>query len=154
VPGDFVRAANVVGDGERFATEGRILSKLVADAAAVEVVENAKTSSNHGESSFDYTSGYPIALSGMAPLNSDNTVLATGTLPLAFQNFSLTNPANVNVLATQSSNSNVVPRINPFTRRADETTERPRVVLPENVRELLQQRLRFGRFGAGLMGPQ
>jgi uncharacterized repeat protein (TIGR03803 family) len=36
----------------------------------------------------------------------------------------------------------------------DETTERPRVVLPENARELLQQRLRFGRFGVGLMGPQ
>ena len=36
----------------------------------------------------------------------------------------------------------------------DETTERPRVVLPENARELLQQRLRFGRFGVGRMGPQ
>jgi uncharacterized repeat protein (TIGR03803 family) len=36
----------------------------------------------------------------------------------------------------------------------DETTERPRVALPENARELLQQRLRFGRFGVGLMGPQ
>jgi hypothetical protein len=36
----------------------------------------------------------------------------------------------------------------------DETTERPSVVLPENARELLQQRLRFGRFGVGLMGPQ
>jgi len=36
----------------------------------------------------------------------------------------------------------------------DGTTDGPRVVLPENVRELLQRRLGFGRFGAGLMGPQ
>jgi len=36
----------------------------------------------------------------------------------------------------------------------DETTERPRVVLPENVRDLLWKQLRSGRFGAGLMGPQ
>jgi uncharacterized repeat protein (TIGR03803 family) len=36
----------------------------------------------------------------------------------------------------------------------DETTEGPGVILPENAQELLQQRLRFGRFGARLMGPQ
>jgi uncharacterized repeat protein (TIGR03803 family) len=36
----------------------------------------------------------------------------------------------------------------------DETTERPRVVLPGNARELLQQRLRFGRFGTRLVEPQ
>jgi uncharacterized repeat protein (TIGR03803 family) len=36
----------------------------------------------------------------------------------------------------------------------DETTERPRVVLPENAREMLQQRLRFGRFGTRLVEPQ
>jgi hypothetical protein len=36
----------------------------------------------------------------------------------------------------------------------DETTERPRVVLPENFRELLQQRRGFGRFGARLVGPR
>jgi uncharacterized repeat protein (TIGR03803 family) len=36
----------------------------------------------------------------------------------------------------------------------DETTERPRVVLPENARELLQQRLRFGRVGTRLAEPQ
>jgi hypothetical protein len=36
----------------------------------------------------------------------------------------------------------------------DETTEKPRAVLPENVQKLLQQRLRFGRFGAPLMGPR
>jgi hypothetical protein len=32
--------------------------------------------------------------------------------------------------------------------------ESTKVTLPENVRELLQQRLLFGRFGARLMGPQ
>jgi probable HAF family extracellular repeat protein len=37
---------------------------------------------------------------------------------------------------------------------ADETAVRPRPVLSENTREQLQQRLRFGRFGAQLMGPQ
>ncbi len=36
----------------------------------------------------------------------------------------------------------------------DETTERPRVLLPENFRELLQQRRGFGRFGARLVGPR
>ena len=36
----------------------------------------------------------------------------------------------------------------------DETTERPRVVLPENFWELLEQRRGFGRFGARLVGPQ
>jgi uncharacterized repeat protein (TIGR03803 family) len=36
----------------------------------------------------------------------------------------------------------------------DETTDGPRAVLPENIRQLLQQRLGFGRFGTGLMGPQ
>jgi uncharacterized repeat protein (TIGR03803 family) len=36
----------------------------------------------------------------------------------------------------------------------DKTTESPRVVLPENARELLQQRLRFGRFGVGLVKLQ
>jgi hypothetical protein len=35
----------------------------------------------------------------------------------------------------------------------DETTERPTVVLPENMWELLQQRRGFGRFGVP-MGPQ
>ena len=34
------------------------------------------------------------------------------------------------------------------------TIERPRVILPENVRELLWKQLRWGRFGAELMGPQ
>ncbi len=34
------------------------------------------------------------------------------------------------------------------------TSERPKVVLPDNVRKLLQQRLLFGRFGAGLPRPQ
>ena len=36
----------------------------------------------------------------------------------------------------------------------DETTESPRAVLPENARELLQQRLRFGRLGTRLAEPQ
>jgi len=36
----------------------------------------------------------------------------------------------------------------------DDATERPRVVLPENVRELLWKQLRWGRFGARLVGPQ
>jgi uncharacterized repeat protein (TIGR03803 family) len=36
----------------------------------------------------------------------------------------------------------------------DETTEKPRVVLPENARELLQQRLRLARFGTRLVEPQ
>jgi uncharacterized repeat protein (TIGR03803 family) len=36
----------------------------------------------------------------------------------------------------------------------DETTERPSVVPPENTREPLQQRLRFGRFGTRLVEPQ
>jgi probable HAF family extracellular repeat protein len=35
-----------------------------------------------------------------------------------------------------------------------ETIERPRAVMPENVRELLQQRLGIGRFGAPLMAPR
>jgi len=38
--------------------------------------------------------------------------------------------------------------------KGNETTERPRVVLPENFWELLQQRRGFGRFGARLVGPQ
>ena len=33
--------------------------------------------------------------------------------------------------------------------QASAAVERPRVVLPENVRKLLQQRVRFGRFGMG-----
>lgn len=37
---------------------------------------------------------------------------------------------------------------------ADETAARPRPVLSENARELLQRRLGYGRFGAQLMGPQ
>jgi uncharacterized repeat protein (TIGR03803 family) len=36
----------------------------------------------------------------------------------------------------------------------DQTTDRPRAVLPENVQKLLQQRRAFGRFGAWLMEPQ
>jgi probable HAF family extracellular repeat protein len=35
-----------------------------------------------------------------------------------------------------------------------ETDQRPNVVLPENVRRMLQRRLRFGRFGAQLPRPQ
>jgi probable HAF family extracellular repeat protein len=35
-----------------------------------------------------------------------------------------------------------------------ETSERPKVVLPDSVRKLLQQRLPFGRFGAPLTRPQ
>src|SRR5208282_5203280 len=35
-----------------------------------------------------------------------------------------------------------------------ETTERPRVVLPENARELRQQQQRFGRFATRLAEPQ
>ncbi len=34
------------------------------------------------------------------------------------------------------------------------TNESPRVTLPDNVRKLVQRRLRFGRFGAGPMRPQ
>ena len=34
-----------------------------------------------------------------------------------------------------------------------QTTESPKVVLPYNVRKLLQRRLPLGRFGAGLMRP-
>ena len=48
----------------------------------------------------------------------------------------------------------VVFKINPHQcSEGEETTERPSVVLPENAREVLQQRLRFGRFGTRL-GPQ
>ena len=36
----------------------------------------------------------------------------------------------------------------------DEATQRPRVVLPENVRELLWKQLRWGRFGGPLIAPQ
>jgi probable HAF family extracellular repeat protein len=36
----------------------------------------------------------------------------------------------------------------------DETTGRPRAVLPENAREILRQALRFGRFGTRPVGPQ
>jgi uncharacterized repeat protein (TIGR03803 family) len=49
----------------------------------------------------------------------------------------------------------VVFKINPHQcSEGDEITERPSVVIPENTREPLQQRLRFGRFGTRLMGPQ
>jgi len=34
------------------------------------------------------------------------------------------------------------------------TDERPKVALPENVRKLLQQRLRFGRLGIGVPGSR
>jgi len=34
------------------------------------------------------------------------------------------------------------------------SSERPKITLPENVRKLLQQQLRFGRFGARLTGVQ
>ena len=37
---------------------------------------------------------------------------------------------------------------------ADETTEGPRVVLPENVQKLLLQRRGFGRFGTPFTGPR
>ena len=37
---------------------------------------------------------------------------------------------------------------------ADETTERPHPVLSEDARKLLQQRLRFSRFGVPLTGPR
>jgi probable HAF family extracellular repeat protein len=40
------------------------------------------------------------------------------------------------------------------TTRYWEISERPKVVLPENVRKLLQQRSRFHRHGGGFMGPQ
>jgi len=35
----------------------------------------------------------------------------------------------------------------------DETTEGPRVVLPEDVQKLFPQRRGFGRFGGPLVGP-
>jgi probable HAF family extracellular repeat protein len=35
-----------------------------------------------------------------------------------------------------------------------ETSQNPKVMLPENVRKLLRQRLHFGRFGAWLVTPQ
>jgi probable HAF family extracellular repeat protein len=35
-----------------------------------------------------------------------------------------------------------------------ETSERPKVVLPENVREMLRQRMGLGRFGTGMIRPQ
>jgi uncharacterized repeat protein (TIGR03803 family) len=36
----------------------------------------------------------------------------------------------------------------------DGTTDGPRAVLPENIRDLLQRRLGFSRSGTGLTGPQ
>lgn len=67
-----------------------------------------------GESSYNFTNGYRIALSGAGPMGVGssgnlNSLNATGALPLAFQNFSLTKPANVSVLATEPNN--VVPRV-------------------------------------------
>jgi uncharacterized repeat protein (TIGR03803 family) len=46
-------------------------------------------------------------------------------------------------------------KINPHhCGEGDKSNYRPRVVLPENIRELFQQRLRFSKFGARPVGPR
>jgi hypothetical protein len=60
-----------------------------------------------GFSSFQYTNGFRIALSGQAPLNSNDSRLATGPLPLGdVSNVNLNNPQNVTVFEALPSNRN------------------------------------------------
>ncbi len=55
-------------------------------------------------------------------------------------------------LATPSNNGVGSESATPTAR--GETSESPKVALPENVRKLLRQRLGFGRFGGGLIRTQ
>jgi hypothetical protein len=60
-----------------------------------------------GEASFQYTNGYRIALSGQAPMGSNNSTLATGPLPTgasAFADLDLSAPTNVSVIAQLPKN--------------------------------------------------
>jgi hypothetical protein len=60
-----------------------------------------------GEASFLYTSGYRIALSGQAPMGSNDSTKATGALPTgasAFADLDLTAPVNVSVIAQLPKN--------------------------------------------------
>ncbi|HEX9136828.1 MAG TPA: TonB-dependent receptor, partial [Nitrospirota bacterium] len=60
-----------------------------------------------GFSSFQYSNGFRIALSGQAPLNSNDSRLATGPLPLGdVNNINLNNPKNVTVFEALPSNRN------------------------------------------------
>lgn len=56
--------------------------------------------------------------------------------------------ANDAFLATPVENESDVPLASGVTR------ERPKVILPDNVRKLLQRRARFGGFKGGLVVPQ
>lgn len=58
-----------------------------------------------GASTFNYTSGYRITLSGQAPQGSTNPAAATASLPIAgFNTVDLQKPANVSVLAELPGN--------------------------------------------------
>jgi hypothetical protein len=60
-----------------------------------------------GFSSFQFSNGFRIALSGQAPLNSNNSGLATGPLPQGdVNNVNLNNPQNVTVFEALPSNRN------------------------------------------------
>jgi hypothetical protein len=60
-----------------------------------------------GSATFKYTDGYRIALSGAAPMGSNDSTLATGPVPTgasAFANLDLTAPTNVAVIAQLPKN--------------------------------------------------
>lgn len=57
-----------------------------------------------GIAAFDYRNGFRFTLSGRAPNNSNDSRLATGSLPTTFENLDLNNPQNVNVLAILPDN--------------------------------------------------
>lgn len=60
-----------------------------------------------GIAQFNYSDGYRITLSGMAPLNSSDPRLATAPLPLGtLTALDLNNPRNVSVFATLPTNRN------------------------------------------------
>jgi hypothetical protein len=58
-----------------------------------------------GISQYNYTDGYRITLSGQAPLNGSNWMIATGALPAAgFTTLNLANPQNISVAAIKPDN--------------------------------------------------
>jgi hypothetical protein len=58
-----------------------------------------------GISQYNYSDGSRITLSGQAPLNSNNWLAATGSLPAAnFSNLNLQNPQNVSMVAVKLDN--------------------------------------------------
>jgi hypothetical protein len=95
--------------------------------------------------------GSPLFLQGASSINSrgeiaGNSVDQSTGETLAF----LATPCNEGRSDDEGCKDNAEGAI----AAGGETAERPKIALPENVREQLRQRRGFGRFGTGLMRPQ